>query len=61
MHYVLSRLLSNRKDLHEWDTDTEGEMIPMKTRLSMVVLNDSELQLPRGIISILSSKVSPVN
>lgn len=61
MHYVLSRLLSNHKDLHEWDTDTEGETIQMKTRPYVVVLNDSELQLPRGIIAILSSKASPVN
>lgn len=61
MHYVLSRLLSNHKDLHEWDTDTEGEMIPMNTRPSIVVSNDSDLQLPRGVMAILSSKVSPVN
>ena len=62
MHYVLSRLLGNHEDLHEWDTDTEGEMIQLKSRAYMVVLNNSELQLPRGIIAIiLSSRLSPVN
>lgn len=62
MHNVLSRLLSIHKDLHEWDTDTEEEMIQLKSRAYMVVLNNSELQLSRGIIAIiLSSRLSPVN
>jgi len=61
MHYDLSRLLSNHKDLHEWDKDTEGEMIQLKSPAYTAVLNDSVLQLSRGIIIILLSRVSPVN